>query len=154
MCVRTVLYVEYNEDKVAYRDLVTFFFRMHDPTTLNRQQGDRGTQYRSAIFYYTEEQREIFEQVKVEVKSKFKHPIVTTATLADTYYQAEDCMPPLCVCVCVLLFRECVSRWVWVCVRACSCVCACVCVCVCRMRVLCLYTASEDSVCDCIRVRP
>jgi peptide-methionine (S)-S-oxide reductase len=58
-----VLWIEYDEDVVPYEKLVTFFYRVHDPTTKDRQAGDRGTQYRSAIFYYTPEQKAVAEKV-------------------------------------------------------------------------------------------
>lgn len=87
---------EYDPQKVNYADLVKFFFRMHDPTTLNRQGNDVGTQYRSAIFYYSEEQRLIAEQVKAELQQPpngpYKPPqsIVTEISPAKDFWYAED----------------------------------------------------------------
>ncbi|CAF3074962.1 unnamed protein product [Rotaria sp. Silwood2] len=74
-----VLQVSYEPTQLAYSDLVHFFFRMHDPTTLNRQGNDRGTQYRSVIFTHTKEQQKIAEQVRDEVQAsgKIKGQIVT-----------------------------------------------------------------------------
>lgn len=74
-----VLQVSYEPTKVNYADLVRFFFRMHDPTTLNRQGNDRGSQYRSVIFTHTNEQQKIAEQVRDEVQAsgKIKGQIVT-----------------------------------------------------------------------------
>lgn len=64
-----VLHVEYDPATTSYEALVRFFFRLHDPTTLNRQANDRGTQYRSAIFYYSPEQKEVAERVRNEVQN-------------------------------------------------------------------------------------
>ncbi|CAF1988949.1 unnamed protein product [Rotaria magnacalcarata] len=74
-----VLQLSYEPNKVAYADLVRFFFRMHDPTSLNRQGNDRGTQYRSVIFTHTNEQQKIAEQIRDEVQAsgKVKGQIVT-----------------------------------------------------------------------------
>lgn len=80
-----VLQVSFQSDKLPYADLVRFFFRMHDPTTLNRQGNDRGTQYRSVIFTHTKEQQTIAEQVRDEVQAsgKIKGQIVTQIQPAD-----------------------------------------------------------------------
>jgi peptide-methionine (S)-S-oxide reductase len=80
-----VLQLSYEPSKVAYGDLVRFFFRMHDPTTLNRQGNDRGTQYRSVIFTHTNEQQKIAEQIRDEVQAsgKIKGQIVTQIQPAD-----------------------------------------------------------------------
>eukprot|EP00128_Syssomonas_multiformis_P001742 Colp12_sorted_trinity150504_noHs@20750 len=86
-----VLYVEYYPEKVKFEDLVTFFYRMHDPTTLNRQGNDVGTQYRSAIFYYTPEQKSVAEAVTAKLqKEKFSSPITTEIAAAQTFYRGED----------------------------------------------------------------
>jgi peptide-methionine (S)-S-oxide reductase len=89
-----VLQVSYEPGKVAYGDLVRFFFRMHDPTTLNRQGNDRGTQYRSVIFTHTNEQQKIAEQVRDEVQAsgKIKGKIVTQIQPADglQFFKAEQ----------------------------------------------------------------
>lgn len=87
-----VVQVTYDPDKVSYEQLVKIFFIMHDPTTLNRQGPDVGTQYRSAIFYHTPEQKETAEKVKAELASggKFKRPIVTEITEAGPFWKAED----------------------------------------------------------------
>ena len=63
---------------------------MHDPTTLNRQGNDVGTQYRSAIFYHSEEQQELAVKSKQEIASKFSSPIVTEIVPLGTFYPAED----------------------------------------------------------------
>jgi peptide methionine sulfoxide reductase msrA/msrB len=84
--------VVYDPAKLTFEQLLGFFFRMHDPTTLNRQHNDVGTQYRSAIFYTSEEQRKTAEQVKAELDKSHKwiRPIVTEITKASEFYPAED----------------------------------------------------------------
>ncbi|MFO0597083.1 MAG: bifunctional methionine sulfoxide reductase B/A protein [Myxococcaceae bacterium] len=85
--------VVYDPKKLSFADLLEkWFFRMHDPTTLNRQGNDVGTQYRSAIFYLTDDQRKVAEEVKARVdkSGKWKKPIVTEITAASTWYKAED----------------------------------------------------------------
>jgi methionine-S-sulfoxide reductase len=71
--------------------LLRYFFRMHDPTTLNRQHNDVGTQYRSAIFPQTPEQQHTAERVKarLEASGKWKRPLTTTIEPASTWYSAE-----------------------------------------------------------------
>jgi len=87
-----VLQVVYDPDKVSYNKLVELFFRMHDPTTINRQGNDKGTQYRSAIFYHNEEQANIARAIKDEMQKsgKFKDPIVTEISPATEFFKAED----------------------------------------------------------------
>jgi peptide methionine sulfoxide reductase msrA/msrB len=84
--------IEFDPKKTSYADILKFFFRMHDPTTRNQQGNDRGTQYRSAIFYHDDEQKEIAEQVKAELEAsgKWKKPIVTEIVPAKPFYKAED----------------------------------------------------------------
>jgi peptide methionine sulfoxide reductase msrA/msrB len=84
--------VVFDPSKLSYEDLLGWFFRMHDPTTLNRQGNDVGTQYRSAIFYADERQKEIAEKVKakVDASGKWKKPITTEITKASEWYRAED----------------------------------------------------------------
>jgi methionine-S-sulfoxide reductase len=84
--------IEFNPKILSYEELLRYFFRLHDPTTLNRQGNDRGTQYRSAIFYTTPEQKKLAEKVKSEVilSGKWKNPVVTEITPASTFYPAED----------------------------------------------------------------
>ncbi len=73
-------------------ELLEVFWQTHDPTTLNRQGADVGTQYRSAIFYHNETQRQIAEKYKAELDASgaFRAPITTEITAADTFYPAED----------------------------------------------------------------
>ncbi len=77
---------------ISFRELLDIFFSIHDPTTLNRQGADVGTQYRSAIFYHSDEQRQIAEQVIRELTEAgvFRNPIVTELAPATTFYPAED----------------------------------------------------------------
>ncbi len=87
-----VVHVEYDADKVSYRDLLNVFWQIHDPTTLNRQGFDIGTQYRSAIFFYNDEQRAAAEASKKELSEsgRFRRPIVTEITPASQFYRAEE----------------------------------------------------------------
>ena len=83
--------IEFNPDIITYEELLKIFFSTHDPTTLNRQQYDVGTQYRSAIFYNSEEQKIIAEKVidTLEKEKIFNDPIVTEVTQAPPFYEAE-----------------------------------------------------------------
>ncbi|MGE0561915.1 MAG: peptide-methionine (S)-S-oxide reductase MsrA [Flavobacteriales bacterium] len=82
----------YNPEIISYRELLEVFWQVHDPTTLNRQGGDIGTQYRSAIFYHTDEQKQIAEDyLKVlNEEQVFPNPIVTEITPINNFYPAED----------------------------------------------------------------
>jgi peptide methionine sulfoxide reductase msrA/msrB len=84
--------IVFDPGTLSYEQLLGYFFRMHDPTTLNQQHNDIGTQYRSAIFYTSDEQKQTAERVKAQVdkSGKFKRPIVTEITKASDYYPAED----------------------------------------------------------------
>ena len=82
--------VVYDPAKVSYEDLCLHFWRLHDPTTMNRQGPDRGSQYRSAIFYLDAEQKAVAEKVKPEAQKKWKGPIVTEITKASKFYRAEE----------------------------------------------------------------
>ncbi|WP_300436213.1 peptide-methionine (S)-S-oxide reductase MsrA [Christiangramia sp.] len=84
--------IEFNPTKISYEELLLVFFSTHDPTTLNRQQNDVGTQYRSAIFYHDEEQKLKAEEViaLLEKEEMFKNPIVTEVSEASAFYQAEQ----------------------------------------------------------------
>ena len=87
-----VVEVEYDPAAVSYEQLLDVFWENHDPTTLNRQGPDIGSQYRSAIFYLTPEQETAARQSKqrLEQAGRFKRPIVTEITPASTFYRAED----------------------------------------------------------------
>ena len=83
--------IVFNPDQINYETLLNYFFRLHDPTTLNRQGNDIGTQYRSVIFYQSEQQREIAEKKKkqVEASGKWRRPIVTQISPAMPFFSAE-----------------------------------------------------------------
>lgn len=84
--------IEYDPAVVPFEKLLEVFFATHDPTTLNRQGADVGTQYRSGIFYHDDEQKRIAEEViaKLNAARVFPGPIVTEVTAASTFYPAED----------------------------------------------------------------
>ncbi len=84
--------VVFDSSRLSYEKLLDYFFRMHDPTTLNRQHNDVGTQYRSAIFFTSDEQKKTAERVKDhwEKSKKFSRPITTEITKATAFYSAED----------------------------------------------------------------
>jgi len=84
--------VIYDPNIIDYNTILTVFFTMHDPTTLNRQGADIGTQYRSAIFYANEEQKILSENFikKLEEEQTFSEPIVTEISPLDVFYPAED----------------------------------------------------------------
>jgi len=86
-----VIHVLYNPELVSYTQLLEVFFSIHNPTTLNKQGYDVGTQYRSAIFYHSEYQRSTAEHViaKLTADKIWDDPIVTEITLADSFYSAE-----------------------------------------------------------------
>lgn len=87
-----VVRIAFDPDAISYRDLLKVFFTIHDPTTLNRQGGDAGTQYRSAIFTHTDEQERIAEEVIAEVTEAgiWDEPIVTEVVPFEAFYAAED----------------------------------------------------------------
>ncbi|WKK66933.1 peptide-methionine (S)-S-oxide reductase MsrA [Lutimonas zeaxanthinifaciens] len=84
--------IKYDPDVISYRELLDIFFYTHDPTTLNRQGGDVGTQYRSAIFYHDEQQKEDAETIIAQLTEEgvYDDPIVTEVTVAQVFYEAED----------------------------------------------------------------
>ena len=87
-----VVQVEFDPNVITYEDLLNVFWQSHDPTTLNRQGPDVGTQYRSAIFYRNDEQKAIAEQSKAEQGTRgiFRRPVVTEISPALDFYPAED----------------------------------------------------------------
>ncbi len=87
-----VVQVTFDPEVLSYRDLLRVFFSVHDPTTLNRQGNDIGTSYRSAIFYHTEEQKKIAEEVidEVTIEGVYDNPIVTEVAAFDKFWPAED----------------------------------------------------------------
>jgi len=85
-----VVQVTFNPEVISFEELLHVFFAVHDPTTLNRQGADVGTQYRSAIFYHSAEQKATAEKVVSEVSSQWNNPIVTEITPFEKFYAAED----------------------------------------------------------------
>jgi peptide-methionine (S)-S-oxide reductase len=87
-----VIQLEYDADELSFDELLLIFFRTHNPTTLNRQGGDVGTQYRSAIFYHNDDQKQkALAMIKrLTDKEVFDRPIVTEVTPATEFYKAED----------------------------------------------------------------
>lgn len=82
--------VEYDPSQVSYQELLNLFWKIHDPTTINRQGPDIGTQYRSAIFYHDEEQKKLANESKKEMQKKFNKPIITKIKKAGEFYKAEE----------------------------------------------------------------
>ena len=85
-----VLYIEFDQDIITYNNIINHFWKCHDPTTLNRQGPDIGRQYRSAIFYFSEEQRDIAKKSKSDNQEKYNNQIVTEITKADKFFKAEE----------------------------------------------------------------
>jgi peptide-methionine (S)-S-oxide reductase len=83
--------IDFDPEKVSYRDLLEFLFQIHDPTTLNRQGNDRGTSYRSAIFYTSEEQKRVAEKTIKDVEASGLWPgkVVTEVSPAGEFWEAE-----------------------------------------------------------------
>ncbi len=84
--------IVYDTNKLPLAEILQVFFKTHDPTTLNKQGGDEGTQYRSVIFYRNEEQKKIAEDIKtgLDKSGAFNDPIVTEVTAFSVFYKAED----------------------------------------------------------------
>jgi len=87
-----VIQLSYNPKVISYEELLEIFWKTHDPTTLNRQGADVGTQYRSAVFYHNEEQKRLAEYYKKKLGDEkiWDAPIVTEITPATVFYKAED----------------------------------------------------------------
>ncbi|MGB4399467.1 MAG: peptide-methionine (S)-S-oxide reductase MsrA [Daejeonella sp.] len=87
-----IIQIEYNEQEISFEDLLLVFFKTHDPTTLNRQGNDAGTQYRSVVFYETQEQKTAAEGMidRLEKEMVFNRPIVTEISPISKFYSAED----------------------------------------------------------------
>lgn len=86
-----VVRITFDSSVVSYREILEIFFTIHDPTTLNRQGNDVGTQYRSVIYFHSPEQQETARHVIAEMANVWDAPIVTELSPAQVYYQAEDC---------------------------------------------------------------
>ncbi len=84
--------IEFDSEKLSFEDLLTLFFKLHDPTTLNRQGNDVGTQYRSAIFCQSEQQKESALKIIKEIESSgsWKKPLTTEVVLQQTFFSAEE----------------------------------------------------------------
>lgn len=82
--------IEFDPKKIRFSDLLYVFFKTHDPTTLNRQGNDMGTQYRSAIFYHDETQKKEAEEIIEAMKEEFEDPIVTEIVPFTKFYEAEN----------------------------------------------------------------
>ena len=80
----------FDPSKISYDDILDFFFRLHDPTTANRQGNDIGTQYRSAIFYHDDAQRDAAQRAIQRAQPKWPRPIVTEVVPFTNFYEAED----------------------------------------------------------------
>jgi methionine-S-sulfoxide reductase len=84
------LQIVFDPQKISYDEILDYFFRLHDPTTANQQGNDRGTQYRSIIFYHDEKQREAAERAKQRAQAKWPRPIVTEVVPAPKFWPAEE----------------------------------------------------------------
>jgi peptide-methionine (S)-S-oxide reductase len=87
-----VVQLQFDPEAVSYDALLDQFWKLHDPTTLNRQGPDFGTQYRSAIFFHDEEQKAVAEasRERLQASGRYRRPIVTEITPASTFYRAEE----------------------------------------------------------------
>ncbi|WP_370100951.1 peptide-methionine (S)-S-oxide reductase MsrA [Xanthomarina gelatinilytica] len=85
-----VIQVTFNPNVISFKEILIIFMTTHDPTTLNFQGGDTGTQYRSVIYYHSSTQKEVAEQVLKEVASYYEDKIVTEISKLDVFYEAED----------------------------------------------------------------
>ena len=84
-----VIQLTYDANQISFEEVLIIFMTTHDPTTLNRQGADRGTQYRSVIFYHNETQREIAEEVVLQLKPYYQDPIVTEISPLNMFFEAE-----------------------------------------------------------------
>ena len=82
--------IEFDPEKISYEEILDYFFRLHDPTTVNQQGNDRGTQYRSAIFYHDDKQREAAERAVKKAQEKWPRAIVTQVVPASAFWPAEE----------------------------------------------------------------
>ena len=85
-----VVLIEFDESVISYQELLNSFWEKHDPTTLNRQGPDVGSQYRSAIFYFDNEQKNLAQKSLSRLQQKLDKKIVTEITEADTFWKAEE----------------------------------------------------------------
>ena len=85
-----IIQIKFDQKIISYKTILEVFFKLHDPTTLNKQGADEGEQYRSIIFYHDQIQREVAEKVKQESKKLYKNKIVTEILPFKNFYKAED----------------------------------------------------------------
>ena len=85
-----VVKLDYDPKIISYEEILKFFFEIHDPTTLNSQGPDFGTQYRSEIFYLNENQKSVAENIKKKINDKFSGKVVTNISLVKNYCPAEE----------------------------------------------------------------
>ncbi|MCF7561248.1 peptide-methionine (S)-S-oxide reductase MsrA [Sabulilitoribacter multivorans] len=85
-----VVQITFDASKISYEDILVIFMTTHNPTTLNRQGADKGTQYRSVIFYHNDAQKQIAETVVKEMARYYEDPIVTEISPLDVFYEAES----------------------------------------------------------------
>jgi peptide-methionine (S)-S-oxide reductase len=85
-----IIQVTFDPAQITYAEILDVFFHVHDPTTLNRQGNDVGTQYRSVIFYHSNEQKILAEEQKILAKNIWSDPIVTEIAQVEKFYKAED----------------------------------------------------------------
>lgn len=85
-----VIQIEFDPQEITYEDILYVFWHIHNPTTLNKQGADVGTQYRSVIFYHTDEQKKIAERTKAEAQKEYEDLIVTEISPYTSFYEAED----------------------------------------------------------------
>ena len=85
-----VVKIEFDEKVISYEEIVNFFFTIHDPTTFNRQGPDVGSQYRSEIFFYDDEQKKIAEKVKKNLNEKLNNKVITKISKEKNYCKAEE----------------------------------------------------------------
>ena len=85
-----VVKIEFDEKIISYKEIVNFFFKIHNPTTLNRQGPNKGTQYRSEIFFNSGEQKKIAEKIKQDFNKKYNGEIVTNISKEQNYCRAEE----------------------------------------------------------------
>ncbi len=85
-----VVQLHFDPEQISYKDLLVIFMTTHDPTTMNRQGADVGTQYRSVVYFHDAEQKKIAEEVFEQLATVFDDPIVTELSPIGTFYEAED----------------------------------------------------------------
>ncbi len=87
-----VVQIVYDSSKISFKELLEVFWQTHDPTTLNRQGNDAGTQYRSVVFYHNDQQKQLAEKYKIDLNAAgaFDKPIVTEISPSSVFYKAED----------------------------------------------------------------